>query len=60
MKLKAFQVDAFANKLFSGNPAVVVFLEEILSNETLLSIAKENGVPETAFIHKNEEILSLR
>ena len=60
MQLKAFHVDAFTNKLFSGNPAVVVFLDEMLSDRTLLNIARENGVPETAFIYKDDDNFILR
>ena len=60
MNLKAFHVDAFTNKLFSGNPAVVVFLEEMLSDRVLLNVARENGVPETAFVHKEGDIFYLR
>ena len=33
MKLKMYQVDAFADKLFSGNPAAVVILESPLKDE---------------------------
>ncbi len=50
MKLKAYQVDAFTDKVFSGNPAVVVMLESRPDDETLLKIARENAVPETAYI----------
>lgn len=48
--LQAFQVDAFTDKVFGGNPAVVVLLEEHLPDDLLLKIAKENAVPETAFV----------
>lgn len=49
MKLKLFQINAFTDKMFSGNPAYVIPLKEWLSDELLLKIAKENAVPETAF-----------
>lgn len=49
MKLHFYQIDAFTNTLFKGNPACVVPLEFWLSDELLLKIAKENAVPETAF-----------
>jgi len=49
MKLNIFQVDAFTNKPFGGNPAAVVPLDEWLPDETLLSIAAENNLAETAF-----------
>ena len=50
MKLPFYQIDAFTNKIFGGNPACVVPLKEWLPNSTLLNIAKENAVPETAFL----------
>ncbi len=50
MRLHSFQVDAFTNKIFGGNPAAVVMLNENLPNSILLEIAKENALSETAFI----------
>ncbi|MBI4749306.1 MAG: PhzF family phenazine biosynthesis protein [Acidobacteria bacterium] len=50
MKLKMFQVDAFTNRLFGGNPAAVVPLEDWLSEATMQAIAAENNLSETAFI----------
>lgn len=49
MKLTLFQVDAFSNKVFGGNPAAVVPLERWLPDELLQSIAIENNLSETAF-----------
>jgi PhzF family phenazine biosynthesis protein len=49
MHLAIYQVDAFTNKLFHGNPAAVVPLEEWLSNEIMQKIAMENNLAETAF-----------
>lgn len=49
MKLKLFQVDAFTNVPFAGNPAAIVPLEEWLPAETMLAIAAENNLAETAF-----------
>ncbi len=45
-----YQVDAFAEKLFKGNPAAVVVLDEFLPNDLMQSIAMENNLSETAFI----------
>src|SRR5258706_401853 len=50
MKLKLWQVDAFAQRRFQGNPAAVVPLEEWLSDATLQAIAAENNLSETAFL----------
>jgi PhzF family phenazine biosynthesis protein len=48
-KLRIFQVDAFTERLFGGNPAAVVPLEEWLDDATMQSIALENNLAETAF-----------
>jgi len=48
-KLAMYQVDAFANKVFQGNPAAVVPLEKWLSEEQMQNIATENNLSETAF-----------
>ena len=56
MKLRIFQVDAFASELFRGNPAAVVPLEKWLPDKIMQNIALENNLSETAFfIPKNEE-----
>jgi PhzF family phenazine biosynthesis protein len=52
MKLKLYQVDAFTNKLFGGNPAAVCPLENWLSDELMQNIALENNLSETAFYIK--------
>jgi len=50
MKLKMWQLDAFAEKPFEGNPAAVVPLEKFLPDATLQAIALENNLSETAFL----------
>ena len=60
MKLKMYQVDAFANKLFSGNPAAVVILESPLKDEVMQSIAAENNLSETAFVSIHESPVLIR
>jgi PhzF family phenazine biosynthesis protein len=52
MKLKIYQVDAFADRLFSGNPAAVCPLDEWINDDLLLKIAMENNLAETAFYVK--------
>jgi PhzF family phenazine biosynthesis protein len=49
MELKLWQVDAFADKPFEGNPAAVVPLAEWLSDDVMQAIAAENNLSETAF-----------
>lgn len=60
MKLEIFQVDAFTNKPFGGNPAAVVPLDAWLPDETMLSIAAENNLAETAFFVRNGEQYDIR
>ncbi len=50
MKLKIYQVDAFTEKLFGGNPAAVVPLKKWLPDSVLQNIAAENNLAETAYI----------
>ena len=49
MKLKLYQVDAFANKLFGGNPAAVIPLKKWLPDELMQKLAMENNLAETVF-----------
>ena len=60
MKLDLYQIDAFTDELFAGNPACVVPLKNWLPDELLFKIAKENAVPETAFFIIKEEKVHLR
>ena len=60
MKLELYQIDAFTDKLFGGNPACVVPLKDWLSDEQLLNIAEENAVAETAFFVEKKEKIKLR
>lgn len=50
MVLNIFQVDAFTNQIFAGNPAAVCPLDDWYTDKTLQRIAQENAVSETAFI----------
>jgi PhzF family phenazine biosynthesis protein len=50
MEIPIYQVDAFTERVFHGNPAAVCPLEEWLSEELMQSIALENNLPETAFL----------
>jgi PhzF family phenazine biosynthesis protein len=49
MTLTLYQIDAFANQLFSGNPAAVIPLQEWLPAELMQKIALENNLSETVF-----------
>ncbi len=50
--MKAFIIDAFTDKPFKGNPAGVCFVEAPLSDRTMLQIAQELNLSETAFISR--------
>ena len=58
--LKIFTVDAFTDKMFSGNPAAVCLLEKDLDDSVLQSIAAEMNLSETAFVKKTDNGFSLR
>jgi PhzF family phenazine biosynthesis protein len=49
MKLRLYQIDAFASRAFSGNAAAVVPLDRWLADAELQAIAAENNLSETAF-----------
>jgi PhzF family phenazine biosynthesis protein len=55
MKLTIYQVDAFADKLFSGNPAAVIPLETWLETDLMQKIALENNLSETVFFVSSAE-----
>lgn len=50
MRLKIYQVDAFADSLFEGNPAAVCLLDNWLDDAIMQAIAAEMNVSETAFL----------
>ena len=54
MKIKLYQVDAFAKRVFEGNPAAICPLEQWPEDRLLQSIAGENYLPETAFFIPTE------
>ena len=60
MKLNLYQIDAFTDKIFGGNPACVVPLDHWLPDDILLNITKENAVAETAFFIPKEDKIHLR
>ena len=60
MKLPIYQVDAFAEKVFKGNPAAVCPLPHWLSDELMQSIAQENNLSETAFFVQNNNVFDIR
>jgi len=59
MKVRIFQVDAFATRLFAGNPAAVMLMDCFPADSTMQAIADENNLAETAFLvsHKGDYLL---
>ena len=60
MTLELYQIDAYTDTIFGGNPACVVPLTEWLPDALLLKIAKENAVAETAFFINKGDSIHLR
>lgn len=60
MSLKVYQVDAFSDQIFSGNPAAVCPLEEWLPTDQMQKIALENNLSETAFFISNQSGFEIR
>ncbi|PSL07680.1 PhzF family phenazine biosynthesis protein [Cecembia rubra] len=58
--LKIYQVDAFTDHVFGGNPAAVVPLRHWLSDDLLQKIALENNLSETAFFVKDGDKYLIR
>jgi PhzF family phenazine biosynthesis protein len=55
MTIPIYQVDAFTNKLFRGNPAAVCITPKPLSRDMMQNIAMEMNLSETAFVYPLEE-----
>jgi PhzF family phenazine biosynthesis protein len=60
MRVPIFQLDAFTNRRFAGNTAAVMLLQSFLPDATLLAIAAENNLSETAFLVSNDGKYRLR
>jgi len=60
MKLPLFQLDAFAGRVFGGNPAAVCPLQDWLDADLLQAIAAENNLSETAFFVRGPAGIELR
>jgi len=50
IRIPFYQIDAFTDRPFSGNPAAVCLLEKPLSAETMRAVASEMNLSETAFV----------
>lgn len=60
VKLPLYHIDAFTSRLFGGNPAAVVTLDQWLPDDVLQNIAAENNLAETAFVVPREDMAPLR
>lgn len=60
MKRMLYQVDAFANEVFEGNPAAVCPLESWFADDLMQNIAMENNLSETAFFVRSGDSYQLR
>jgi PhzF family phenazine biosynthesis protein len=60
MKYTLYQVDAFAAKLFAGNPAAVVPLQQWIDDNLMQRIAMENNLAETVFFVPNGNEFNIR
>ena len=58
--MKQYIVDAFTDKVFHGNPAAVCIMDEWLPEKTMMEMADENHLSETAFAVKEGEKYHLR
>ena len=56
MELPIFQVDAFSDRCFGGNPAAVCVVDEWPEDALMQAIAEENNLAETAFCTKEREV----
>ncbi len=60
MSIPIYQVDAFADQPFSGNPACVCLMSESKSDEWMQSVAIEMNLSETAFVWRRDDHFHLR
>ncbi|MFD2100316.1 PhzF family phenazine biosynthesis protein [Flagellimonas iocasae] len=60
MKQKIYQIDAFTDRLFGGNPAAVCIMDSWLDRGLMQKIAEENNLAETAFAVKKGDTYELR
>ena len=60
MKIPIYQVDAFSQHIFGGNPAAICPLESWLPDSVMQNMALENQLSETAFFVKEEKAYHLR
>jgi PhzF family phenazine biosynthesis protein len=60
MKIRLYQIDAFTDELFKGNPAAVCPLDRWLPDKLMQQIAMENNLAETAFFIRSGDRFEIR
>src|SRR4029077_9573386 len=60
MRQRIVQVDAFTNRLFSGNPAAVCILPAPRDEQWMQDVAREMNLSENAFLHAEDDGYALR
>jgi len=60
VKIPIYQVDAFSDNLFTGNPPAVCPLQNWLDDDLMQNIAAENNLSETAFLVSNGTTIEIR
>jgi len=58
--IKIYQIDAFTDRLFSGNPAAICILDKWIDDDLMQSIGKENNLAETAFVVPRDKDFEIR
>lgn len=58
--MKIYQVDAFTDRLFAGNPAAVCILDKWIDDDLMQSIGNENNLAETAFVVPRDKDFEIR
>jgi predicted PhzF superfamily epimerase YddE/YHI9 len=60
MKLPVYQIDAFAGRVFAGNPAIVCCLDAWLEDPLLTAIAAEHNISVAAFLRDAGDVFEIR
>lgn len=60
MNIPVYHVDAFTDRLFSGNPAIVCLLKHELSDTLMQTIAAEQNLPVTVFLREEQDHFTIR
>jgi len=59
MTLPIFQVDAFTDRAFAGNPAAICILPNPRDEQWMQNVAREMNLSETAFLHREADHFNL-